>query len=532
MIYKFTFLILTIFAFLFLTHKLFSAAEDWNARDYSKYSSNQYNSAQTIVNELLKFSGNEKVLDVGCGTGKTTHFLSTLIPRGSILGIDKSKGMIKEAQQYANAHLTFKELDACEMSWNKEFDTVTSFFCIHWIKNQATAINNIFQALKDGGKALIVINYQTHHNPMMNSIDKIKDTKKWKEYFKDFIPPWHLPNKDAFTNLIKQHASIKKEIAHQTSITFKSASEYRNYLRCAPLTNHLPENLKDDFISDLIKLHERDYPNEKKNQFAADVLIVLAEKSSWNAPQYKESSSNQHKAGIDSIKKFLTFKENEKILDVGCGTGLTTKFLATHVPQGSVLGIDKSIGMIEQAQEHSTENLSFQHLDACDMNWKERFDVITSVLCIHWIQDQEKAIENICRALKPNGKALLILSYDCPNPLIDSVVKTKETEKWSPYFLNFELPWNLPRQENFAKIISKQPSIVIDTEICQQTIMTFDSSQKFHDFIRCTPVPAHLPENLKDQFVQDILHTYENDYPHEPVNQFRANLLIIRANKK
>ncbi|KAF5431048.1 Cyclopropane fatty-acyl-phospholipid synthase [Candidatus Methanophagaceae archaeon] len=60
----------------------------------------------------------------------------------------------------------------------------------------------------------------------------------------------------------------------------------------------------------------------------------------------------------------LALKGNERVFDIGCGDGKVTAEIAKQLPNGSVLGIDKSEEMILFAQENfpsrKYHNLSFE----------------------------------------------------------------------------------------------------------------------------------------------------------------------------
>lgn len=57
----------------------------------------------------------------------------------------------------------------------------------------------------------------------------------------------------------------------------------------------------------------------------------------------------------------LQLKGDEKILDLGCGDGILTEQLSLAVPNGNVLGIDASIGMIETAKALKKIILNFNY---------------------------------------------------------------------------------------------------------------------------------------------------------------------------
>ena len=83
----------------------------------------------------------------------------------------------------------------------------------------------------------------------------------------------------------------------------------------------------------------------------------------WDAKEYHKSSVEQQKWAQELIPK-LALKGNERVFDIGCGDGKVTAEIAKQLPNGSVLGIDKSEEMILFAQENfpsrKYHNLSFE----------------------------------------------------------------------------------------------------------------------------------------------------------------------------
>lgn len=71
---------------------------DLNAKTYNKYSFLQKSYSRVILNKV-NFSGNESVLDVGCGDGVITSSLLKFVPNGKVIGIDPSQQMIELAKK-------------------------------------------------------------------------------------------------------------------------------------------------------------------------------------------------------------------------------------------------------------------------------------------------------------------------------------------------------------------------------------------------------------------------------------------------
>ena len=94
----------------------------WDAGDYRESSSAQLQWARELLG-ILHLSGNERVLDIGCGDGKVTAEIAKRLPSGSVLGIDNSEEMIKFSgenfprKKYPN--LDFQLIDVSRIAADK-----------------------------------------------------------------------------------------------------------------------------------------------------------------------------------------------------------------------------------------------------------------------------------------------------------------------------------------------------------------------------------------------------------------------------
>lgn len=91
----------------------------------------------------------QRILDLGCGNGALT---AELAKNGAkVLGIDNSAEMIVKAR-FRYPELMFAEIDALELPYDGEFDTVFSNSVFHWIPNVDLLLGEINRALRPGGK--------------------------------------------------------------------------------------------------------------------------------------------------------------------------------------------------------------------------------------------------------------------------------------------------------------------------------------------------------------------------------------------
>jgi SAM-dependent methyltransferase len=103
----------------------------------------------------------------------------------------------------------------------------------------------------------------------------------------------------------------------------------------------------------------------------------------------------------------------EKVLDIGCGTGQTTRDAARRATGGSALGVDLSSRMIDLASElaakEAVTNVEFHQADAQIHPFPERhFDVVLSRHGAMFFGDAKAAFTNIAGATRPGGRLVLL----------------------------------------------------------------------------------------------------------------------------
>ncbi len=85
-------------------------------------------------------------------------------------------------------------------------------------------------------------------------------------------------------------------------------------------------------------------------------------------------------------------KTNLKILDLGAGTGLLTKYLFERYPESEFTLIDISEGMLKLAKNRFEGYKNFKYIvdDYLEHEFNDRYDIIVSSLSIHHLEDSDK----------------------------------------------------------------------------------------------------------------------------------------------
>lgn len=162
---------------------------------------------------------------------------------------------------------------------------------------------------------------------------------------------------------------------------------------------------------------------------------MIKKSNLWDGQYYKAHSSSQERSSRALIEN-MVLHGSESILDVGCGDGKITAFLAARVPRGYVVGIDSSPSMIEVARRDHEQvgNLSFEVIDAIDLSFDQQFDCVVSFSALHWVEDQLRALKNIYHALKPRGCAMLKVGCCEDSVQRRAMLEIFSRPAWKDYF--------------------------------------------------------------------------------------------------
>ena len=128
------------------------------------------------------------------------------------------------------------------------------------------------------------------------------------------------------------------------------------------------------------------------------------------------------KTVYNSFLSFIGKNINGKLLEIGCGVGKTTHFLAEKHKKLKITAIDYDRYQIATAKKNKKlNNIEFRQGDATSLNFKkESFECIIETNVLHHIRNYEDAIKEIRRVLRKNGRFYLmdISQYFFGLPLI------------------------------------------------------------------------------------------------------------------
>lgn len=173
------------------------------------------------------------------------------------------------------------------------------------------------------------------------------------------------------------------------------------------------------------------------------------------AAGYKKKNFIQAKYDfVDEMMKLggidATEDAGAKVLDVGCGVGGTSRYLAKRLGEGAtVTGITLSPNQVKRAEELAVEqevpNAEFKVMNALEMDYPDNsFDIVWACESGEHMPDKEAYINEMMRVLKPGGKFVMATwcqRDDRTEPFSEKDEKDLKFlyEEWThPYFISIE----------------------------------------------------------------------------------------------
>jgi ubiquinone/menaquinone biosynthesis C-methylase UbiE len=118
----------------------------------------------------------------------------------------------------------------------------------------------------------------------------------------------------------------------------------------------------------------------------------------------------------DFVQKRIPIKNNDKILDAGCGYGILSKAILEKVKRERLTGVEQhafdiSADMLDAFRERCDDNVHLQQLDVRQLPYKDGvFDLIVTSAMLEYVPDIENALVSFRRCLKPGGKTYVFMS--------------------------------------------------------------------------------------------------------------------------
>lgn len=228
-----------------------------------------------------------------------------------------------------------------------------------------------------------------------------------------------------------------------------------------------------------------------------------AEGDHWaaNADRYEATAPGYWHA----LLRAVPIRPAQTILDIGCGTGRSTRELARMTPSGSVVGVDLSAKMLARARSFAEAeglaNATFEQVDAQVHPFPEAaFDLAVSVFGAMFFTDPVVAFANIRRSLRPaGGLALLAWRSLADNEWVAAIREALSLGRTLPTpAAGAPGPFSLADPDNTVRVLSEAGFVDVRVDAVEEPIRFGDDADDAFSFVSTFGITRGLTHDLDD----------------------------------
>ena len=241
---------------------------EWNAASYHKVANPHVDWGQAVL-DRLPLTGNETVIDAGCGTGRLTALLLERLPHGRVIAVDQSANMLAEARASLAPHfgdrVSYLQSDLLSLPFTETADLVFSTATFHWVRDHDALFKRLFQALKPGGWLIAQCGGGPNIQTVANRALALLGVPPYREHIGDWNGPWNFANAEETVARLTAagFAQPSAEVIH-APVVMADADAYREFLSTVVLGTHLErlpsDALRTSFIDAMVVAGAQDDP--------------------------------------------------------------------------------------------------------------------------------------------------------------------------------------------------------------------------------------------------------------------------------
>jgi SAM-dependent methyltransferase len=172
-------------------------------------------------------------------------------------------------------------------------------------------------------------------------------------------------------------------------------------------------------------------------------------------------------------------KQSQFVIDIGCGTGAATHFIAKSSPSTRVLGIDSDPILIQNAKSIVKKlplpNLDFEVTDLYELKDLDfTCDGVVSLQTLSWLEGIDEPMISIFTKLQPRWIALSSLFYE--GDITATIIIDEHKRNRQSYYNVYSIPKLARLSKEFGYVVSKVKKFSIDVDLPKPPDVDFMST--------------------------------------------------------
>jgi len=258
-----------------MTDPATAKSREWDSTAYHRISGPQFSWGQKVL-DRLSLSGEETVLDAGCGTGRLTAELLQQLPRGQVVGVDLSQNMLRSAHENLlsaepapgeenRGRVRFVAADLQDLPFAGCFDGIFSTASFHWVLDHDRLFRSLFVSLKPGGWLHAQCGGGPNLSRLLGRVAVLVRAPKFRTYLGDYKDPWVFADAETAAQALSSAGFVEVQTSVEPAPThFDTAKEFSEFVAKVILQRHLERlpdvTLREEVLREVTSLAAEDDP--------------------------------------------------------------------------------------------------------------------------------------------------------------------------------------------------------------------------------------------------------------------------------
>lgn len=225
---------------------------DWDGSSYDRISATMEALGRDVLGRL-ELSGDELVLDAGCGSGRITETLLERLPRGRVIAVDESPSMIEAARRRLGERAELRVLDLLELELSEPADAILSTATFHWIGDHPRLFARLHGALRPGGHLVAQCGGRGNIEKLRARARVVCERPPFAEHFADWRAPWNYAGPEETRERLLAAGFSSAECRLTPAPREPDAPrEFLTTIVLGPHVQALPEELRESFMDQVM----------------------------------------------------------------------------------------------------------------------------------------------------------------------------------------------------------------------------------------------------------------------------------------
>jgi len=227
------------------------AAHEWDGTTYDRISAPLERNGLMVLDRLV-LRGDETVLDAGCGSGRVTQALVKRLPRGRVIAVDGSAGMITAARERLgeSAELIVSDLLTLDLG-ERRVDAVFSTAVFHWLADHDALFARLHALLRPGGRLVAQCGGAGNTPELLAATFAVANHEPFADYLRGWSP-WNFAGPRSTADRLRGSGftDVRTELVQRPA----PYEDLREWLQTNALSAHLlrlPDDLRERYLDEV-----------------------------------------------------------------------------------------------------------------------------------------------------------------------------------------------------------------------------------------------------------------------------------------